>query len=221
MLDEQAEQAKMIDLDSLDEFRQLSSDLQTQIKDKLTQHARAKELDSLAQQKRAEMFTRRRIKRGLPMVDRVDPTGPFIIFRGGGANGGSAGGDSLQSGLGFNMEETENAFGLAINRLNGLVPGAPAHTPTQYLSSSSLSLADNPTPARHPPLSRLDELVALADPLIVLDGHLLENSFNQLREIIGAADENANASSDEQLVKLLIRHDCDLNRVVPIVLNLE
>ena len=66
--------------------------------------------------------------------------------------------------------------------------------------------------------NRLTELLNLAHPLIVLDAHLLNDSLRQLREIVGA---DYNELSDEQLVKLLIRNDCDLNRVIPIILHLE
>lgn len=67
--------------------------------------------------------------------------------------------------------------------------------------------------------NRLDQLLNYAHPLIVLDAELLESSFLQLKEIIGQAAESQ--MNDEQLVKILIKNDCDLNRVVPIVLNFE
>lgn len=73
--------------------------------------------------------------------------------------------------------------------------------------------------------TRLEQLISLASPLIVLDAQLLESSFVQLKEIIdaggGSGDDSAPSFTDEQLVKLLIRNDCDLNRVVPIALNID
>lgn len=219
MLDESGVGQSKLDLETLDEFKQLPSELQLLIKDKQIQHARNKELNILAQQKRIEeMHLVRRGKRRIGF-DEATENGPFVLY--------DENNNSSQSGFNLNDDDVDS-FGsssmmkrnLMRSRLNGLVPGAPAQTPTQYLSSSNLSLDGLGVmhAPRVPPLNRLDELIALAHPLIVLDGHLLENSFNQLKEIIGA--ENT-TTSDEQLVKLLIRHDCDLNRVVPIVLNFE
>ncbi|CAF1156342.1 unnamed protein product [Brachionus calyciflorus] len=67
--------------------------------------------------------------------------------------------------------------------------------------------------------SRMEQLINYAHPLIVVDAHLLEESFVQLKEIIGSESEID--LNDEDLVKLLVRYDCDLNRVIPIVLNCE
>lgn len=70
--------------------------------------------------------------------------------------------------------------------------------------------------------NRLQLLLNYAHPLIVVDANLLEESFVQLKEIIGAEEESSDlATDDEQLVRLLIVNDFDLNRVVPIVLNFE
>ena len=220
MLDESGLGQSKLDLETLDEFKQLPSELQLLIKDKQIQHARTKELNTLAQQKRMdEMLLARRGKRRIGF-DEATENGPFVLY--------DENNNSSQSGFNLNEDDVDSFSmnarmrrDLMRSRLNGLVPGAPAQTPTQYLSSSNLSLDGlgvmHAAP-RVPPLNRLDELIALAHPLIVLDGHLLENSFNQLKEIIGA---ETTTTSDEQLVKLLIRHDCDLNRVVPIVLNFE
>lgn len=203
-----------IQLDSLEEFKQLSANLQRLIKEKQTQYTNGKTLNFLSHKKRFErMLLTSKITRHANLVDAA-AAGPFSPY------------DDSQ--FGFNvsyLDEDTDSFASSSHttqsRLNGLIPGAPAQTPTQYFSSNSLdgqNVGGLSMSMPRPILSRLDELVALADPLIVLDGHLLENSFNQLKEIIGA--ENT-SSTDEQLVKLLIRHDCDLNRVVPIALNFE
>ena len=78
---------------------------------------------------------------------------------------------------------------------------------------------DNSATRRDLNSNRLYELINYAHPLIVLDAQILEESFNRLKEIIGTSE--INDMSDEQLVKLLIRNDYDLNRVVPIVLKFE
>ena len=67
--------------------------------------------------------------------------------------------------------------------------------------------------------TRLQQLINYAHPLIVANPPLLEDSFFQLKEIIGT--ENEIELNDEDLVKLLVRYDYDLNRVIPIVLNCE
>lgn len=70
------------------------------------------------------------------------------------------------------------------------------------------------------PNNRLQQLLNYAHPLIVVDARLLEESFVQLKEIIGSNNDELQ-TSDEELVKLLIRNDFDLNRVIPIVLRCE
>jgi hypothetical protein len=190
---------KKLSLDDNEEFKQLSTSAFGLIKEKQAQHARAKELNSIARLKRNEKMHRFRKLRKLDefhhnryLYEDYSPS-PFGL-----------------------VDMSENN-----SRMGALVPGAPAASPP-YLSSSMNSLSLESAMAAIPnnsgqPVTRLDELLSLANPLIVLDAQLLENSFNQLKEIIG----EANTSTDEQLVKLLIRNDCDLNRVVPIALNFE
>lgn len=209
--------ATPIELDSIEEFKQLSVDLQSLIKDKHAQHIQMKEMLKEQQKRRHERQLLRlgisegRRARGMTQNGLAAST---LIFY-----------DDEDDDDDYNLDDADDDEGGDSTRGRSLIPGAPAHTPTHdYLSSSSLSLNGGGVGlaggiVRQPPFSRLDELVTLAHPLIVLDGILLENAFNQLKEII--ADANISDSSDEHLVKLLIRHDCDLNRVIPIVLNLE
>lgn len=68
-------------------------------------------------------------------------------------------------------------------------------------------------------ISRQEQLVNYAHPLIVANPRLLEDSFFQLKEIIGTEIEIE--LNDQELVKLLVQYDYDLNRVVPAVLNCE
>lgn len=188
---------KKLSLDDNEEFKQLSTSAFGLIKEKQAQHARAKELNSIARLKQNEKMHRFRKLRKLDEFHHnrylYEDYSPFDL-----------------------VEVSQNN-----SRMSALVPGAPAASP-HYLSSSMNSLSLESAMAAIPsnsgqPVTRLDELLSLANPLIVLDAQLLENSFNQLKEIIG----EANTSTDEQLVKLLIRNDCDLNRVVPIALNFE
>lgn len=70
-----------------------------------------------------------------------------------------------------------------------------------------------------PLIDQRQRLINYAHPLIVADPNLLEDTFFQLKEIVG--NDLVTHFNDQELVKLLVRYDYDLNRVIPIVLNCE
>ena len=75
---------------------------------------------------------------------------------------------------------------------------------------------------RNPHRNRqIRRLMRFAWPLIVINPGLLETSYLQLKEILDTSESQSTNWTDEDLVKLLIRNDYDLNRVIPIVLNIE
>jgi hypothetical protein len=93
------------------------------------------------------------------------------------------------------------------------------HNSSEENDEDQLNVDDENNNDRDLNSNRLYELINYAHPLIVLDAQMLQDSFNRLKEIIGTSE--INDMNDEQLVKLLIRNDYDLNRVVPIVLKFE